>query len=162
MCAAGPSPERLAVLLLAAALGGCAGEKKVADARPVEPAPPPTAANAYGLMGCWYWSEARPETPLGRSSVTYCFGPEGRGNFAALDDSDGWDMSFRYTSSRAGALVMSYDYDPEKSREICVFRIADEKLTISECGRTLELDRACSSVVLKNDFVSCAEVARTH
>lgn len=160
MHSAGPSPARLAVVLLVAALGGCAGEKKVADARPAEPAPPPTAANAYGLMGCWGWSELRPNTPLGRSTVEECFGPDGRGNFFALDYDDGWGGSFGYRASADGKLQF-LNSSTRVTERTCRFKISENYLEIFDCDPTTHprrYENECYDVVVGDGEVLCRSV----
>lgn len=163
MRAAGHVPERLAAMfILASMIAGCEGEKKaeVADERPAEPAPPPTAANAYGLVGCWEWSELRPNTPLGRSTLEECFGPDGQGNFFALDFDDGWSGYFGYRASADGELQF-LNRSTRVTERTCRFNISDQYLEIFGCdgdNYARRFENRCYDVVVGDGEIVCRSV----
>jgi len=153
-CAA-HSVGRLAVLLLAATLGGCAGEKKVADARPVEPAPPPTAANAYGLMGCWRFSGEAFRPDQIPPSTEYCFGPQGKAYMTTVGGDEGRELPLGYSASRDGELVFSIFGDSSNPANHCGFVISDSVLQILNCDAAGEYKNECYDIIPKDIFFVC-------
>lgn len=150
-------------LLVAAAVAGCVASEKTDAASAAIAAPPletsvvsTTAENSFGLVGCWEWSKRRPGTPLGYSSLTYCFGPRGHGSYTAIDYADGWEANFKYVASSDGKLLLKSPDEGEGGGRTCRFSLSSQTLKIVGCLGDPEFKNECRDVDVSSDgYVSC-------
>lgn len=135
--------------IIAVAVVGCVPTKMDETAAAV-------TGSAYGLSGCWSRSEKRPDTPLGVSTLAYCFGPGGRGNYAAFDYDDGWETAFKYTAASDGRLKFIFGEDEFQKIYNCRFSVAQDILKVSGCEVSFTLKNECRDVVVDSDgYASC-------
>jgi hypothetical protein len=151
------------VSLVAAAGAGCVASANtdsagVANATLPQEAPvvSATAENGFGLVGCWEWSKRRPGTPLGYSSLTYCFGPGGHGSYTAIDYADGWEANFKYVASSDGTLLLKSPDEGEGGGRTCRFSLSSQTLKVAGCIGDREFKNECRDVDVSSDgYVSC-------